>query len=90
MTGGDFPAWLPDPVRHRPAAQASRRQPGRPARRVRPRRLPHYRTCFVEKAIRGQRRADIVIANHALVMTQAAFDGARAARGLKGDGETTR
>jgi ATP-dependent DNA helicase DinG len=50
----------------------------------------HYRTCFVEKAIRGSRRADIVIANHALVLSQAAFDGARAARGSKGDGETTR
>src|SRR5207302_3650910 len=49
----------------------------------------HYRTCFVEKAIRGSRRADIVIANHALVLTQAAFDGARAARGSKADGETT-
>jgi len=28
------------------------------------------------------------VANHALVMTQAAFDGARTARGLKQDGET--
>ena len=36
-----------------------------------------------------RRRADLVIANHALVLTQAAFDGARAARGGKGDGETT-
>jgi ATP-dependent DNA helicase DinG len=43
----------------------------------------------VEKAIRGSRRADIVIANHALVLTQAAFDGARAARGSKADSETT-
>src|SRR6185369_5514279 len=48
-----------------------------------------YRACFVEKAIRGSRRADIVIANHALVLTQAAFDGARAARGSKADGETS-
>jgi len=49
----------------------------------------HYRACFVEKAIRGSRKADIVIANHALVLTQAAFDGARAARGGKTDAETT-
>ena len=50
---------------------------------------PHYRVCFVEKAIRASRRADIVIANHALVLTQAAFDGARAARGGASDVETT-
>lgn len=89
MTGGDFPAWLPGLFAVAPAAQAS------PANLVDRRGecvhagCAHYRTCFVEKAIRGSRRADIVIANHALVLTQAAFDGARAARGSKGDGETT-
>jgi ATP-dependent DNA helicase DinG len=89
MTGGDFPAWLPTLFSVQPAAQAS-------AANLVDRRgecvhagCAHYRTCFVEKAIRGSRRADIVIANHALVLTQAAFDGARAARGSKGDGETT-
>src|SRR6202012_5311741 len=49
----------------------------------------HYRACFVEKAVRASRRGDLVIANHALVLTQAAFDGARAARGAKADGEST-
>jgi ATP-dependent DNA helicase DinG len=49
----------------------------------------HYRVCYIEKAVRGSKRADLVIANHALVLTQAAFDGARAARGLKSDVETT-
>ena len=89
MTGGDFPAWLPSLFSVSPAAQAS------PANLVDRRGecihagCQHYRTCFVEKAIRGSRRADIVIANHALVLTQAAFDGARAARGSKADGETT-
>nr|WP_272886820.1 ATP-dependent DNA helicase [Phenylobacterium aquaticum] len=89
MTGGDFPAWLPTLFGIAPAAQAS------PANLVDRRGecihagCVHYRTCFVEKAIRGSRRADIVIANHALVLTQAAFDGARAARGSKADGETT-
>lgn len=89
MTGGDFPAWLPGLFAVPPAAQAS-------AANLVDRRgecvhagCQHYRACFVEKAIRGSRRADIVIANHALVMTQAAFDGARAARGSKGDTETT-
>jgi ATP-dependent DNA helicase DinG len=89
MTGGDFPAWLPGLFAISPAAQAS------PANLVDRRGecvhagCVHYRACFVEKAIRGSKRADIVIANHALVLTQAAFDGARAARGLKGDIETT-
>jgi ATP-dependent DNA helicase DinG len=89
MTGGDFPAWLPTLFAVSPAAQAS------PANLVDRRGecihagCAHYRTCFVEKAIRGSRRADIVIANHALVLTQAAFDGARAARGSKADGETS-
>jgi ATP-dependent DNA helicase DinG len=89
MTGGDFPAWLPTLFHVAPAAQAS-------AANLVDRRgecihagCAHYRTCFVEKAIRGSRRADIVIANHALVLTQAAFDGARAARGSKADGETS-
>ena len=34
---------------------------------------PHYRRCFIERTVRRARRADIVIANHALVMVQAAF-----------------
>jgi len=89
MTGGDYPAWLPTLFHVSPAAQAS-------AANLVDRRgecihagCMHYRACFVEKAIRGSRRADIVIANHALVLTQAAFDGARAARGSKADGETS-
>ena len=36
---------------------------------------PHYRKCFVESTIRRARRADIVVANHALVMVQAARGG---------------
>jgi ATP-dependent DNA helicase DinG len=89
MTGGDFPAWLPGLFAVGPAAQAS------PANLVDRRgecvhaACQHYRTCFIEKTVRASRRADLVIANHALVLTQAAFDGARAARGLKTDVETT-
>ncbi len=88
MTGGDFPGWLPGLFATPAAQQAS-------AANLVDRRgecvhaaCPHYRTCFVEKTIRASRRADLVVANHALVMTQAAFDGARSARGLKQDGET--
>ncbi len=88
MTGGDFPAWLPGLFAVAPAAQAS------PANLVDRRGecihagCSHYKTCFIEKAVRGSKRADLVIANHALVLTQAAFDGARRARGSKGDIET--
>jgi ATP-dependent DNA helicase DinG len=35
---------------------------------------PHYRTCFIEKAIRRARHAPIVVANHALVIAQSAQD----------------
>jgi ATP-dependent DNA helicase DinG len=33
---------------------------------------PHYRICFIERAIRRARTAPIVVANHALVIAQAA------------------
>ena len=88
MTGGDFPGWLSGLFPVGAGQQAS-------AANLVDRRgecvhaaCPHYRTCFIEKTIRASRRADLVVANHALVMTQAAFDGARTARGLKQDGET--
>jgi len=90
MTGGDFPAWLSSLFAIGPAAQAS-------AANLVDRRgecvhagCSHYRACFVEKAIRASARADLVIANHALVLTQAAFDGARLARGARADGEAAR
>ncbi len=35
---------------------------------------PHYRKCFIEKAVRKSRKADLVVANHALVMVQAALE----------------
>jgi ATP-dependent DNA helicase DinG len=89
MTGGDFPAWLPNLFAVGAGAQAS-------AANLVDRRgecihagCIHYRACFIEKSVRSSRHADIVIANHALVLTQAAFDGARAARGAKADGEST-
>ena len=36
---------------------------------------PHYRICFIERAVRRARHAPIVVANHALVIAQAASDG---------------
>ena len=38
---------------------------------------PHYRTCFIERGIRAAHNADIVVANHALVMAQAMQNGVR-------------
>jgi ATP-dependent DNA helicase DinG len=35
---------------------------------------PHYRICFIERAIRRARHAPIVVANHALVIAQASQD----------------
>ena len=35
---------------------------------------PHWRKCFVEHSIRRARTAELVVANHALVMAQAAYD----------------
>lgn len=88
MTGGDFPAWLPTLFAVPPHAQAA------PANLVDRRgecvhaACPHYRTCFIEKSVRASRRADVVIANHALVLTNAALESARAARGQKPDNES--
>jgi len=88
MTGGDFPGWLPGlfatPAAHAAGAANLVDRRGECVHAA----CPHYRSCFVEKTIRASRRADLVIANHALVLTQAAFDGARSARGQQQDGET--
>lgn len=68
MVGGDFPAWLPDLVgRARTRGLADRR--GECIYSA----CPHYHKCFIEKGVRRAKRAHIVIANHALVMHQAAL-----------------
>ena len=70
MVGGDFPGWL--------------RELFGPTRTVglTDRRgeciygaCAHYQKCFVEKTVRRARRAELVVANHALVMVQAAMGG---------------
>ena len=73
MVGGDFPAWLPDLVgKARTRGLADRR--GECVYSA----CPHYSRCPIEKSVRRARRADIVIANHALVMIQAALGAAGA------------
>jgi ATP-dependent DNA helicase DinG len=37
---------------------------------------PHYRSCFIERVIRRSKNAQIVVANHALVIAQAAGESA--------------
>ncbi len=70
LVGGDFPGWLAELIgRGRVAALADRR--GECVHSA----CLHFRRCFVEKNIRKARQARIVVANHALVMTQAALDG---------------
>lgn len=70
MVGGDFPGWLPDLLgRPRTIGLADRR--GECIFSA----CPHFNKCFIERAVRRARRADIVVANHALVMVQAAMGG---------------
>jgi ATP-dependent DNA helicase DinG len=67
MVGGDLPGWLPSLFRRAGAAALTDRR-GECVYAG----CPHYRRCFIERAERASRESDIVIANHALVMVNAA------------------
>src|SRR5438874_950614 len=67
MVGGDLPGWLPSLFRRAGAAALTDRR-GECVYAG----CPHYRRCFIERAERASREADLVIANHALVMVNAA------------------
>ncbi len=70
MVGGDFPAWLVEILGPaRTIGLADRRGECIYAA------CPHYHKCFIEKTVRRARRAEIVVANHALVMAQSALSG---------------
>jgi ATP-dependent DNA helicase DinG len=76
MVGGDLPGWLPTLFRRAGATALTDRRgeciyAG----------CPHWRRCFIERSARAARDADIVIANHALVMEC----GARPGRGESAD-----
>nr|WP_218647529.1 ATP-dependent DNA helicase [Sphingobium lactosutens] len=67
MIGGDLPGWLPTLFRRNGSTALTDRRgeciyAG----------CPHYRKCFIERSARASADADIVIANHALVMINAA------------------
>ena len=67
MIGGDLPGWLGTLFRQRGVAALTDRR-GECVYAG----CPHYRKCFIERAARASAKADLVIANHALVMVNAA------------------
>ena len=70
MIGGDLPGWLGTLFRKRGIA-ALTDQRGECIYAG----CPHYKKCFIERAARDSAQADLVIANHALVMVNAARSG---------------
>jgi ATP-dependent DNA helicase DinG len=79
MVGGDFPAWLDT---GRLGGLTDRRGECVHSACV------HYRVCPIESAVRKARRAEIVVANHALVMAQATLGGMAPDDNASGDAET--
>ena len=67
MVGGDMPGWLPTLFRRAGSTALTDRR-GECVYAG----CPHYRKCFIERATRASADADLVIANHALVMINAA------------------
>ncbi|MFN2100231.1 ATP-dependent DNA helicase [Altererythrobacter sp. MF3-039] len=67
MIGGDLPGWLGTLFRKR-GITALTDQRGECVYAG----CPHYRKCFIERSARASAQADLVIANHALVMVNAA------------------
>jgi ATP-dependent DNA helicase DinG len=68
LTGPGFPAWLTDLFGQRQTVGLADRH-GECIHSA----CRHYQKCFVEKSRQKSRRADIVVANHALVMISAAM-----------------
>ena len=67
ISGGDYPAWLSDVLGRRVTAGLTDRR-GECIYSA----CAHYSKCYIERNIRKARRADLVVANHALVMINAA------------------
>ena len=70
LLGGDFPSWLLDLLDWRLAGELTDTR-GECIYSA----CDHYRKCFIEHTQRRARDADIVVANHALVLIQAALSG---------------
>jgi len=70
IQGGDLPGWIAELFGLGLLARLADRR-GECIHAA----CPHWRRCFVEHTIRRARSADLVVANHALVMAQAAWGG---------------
>lgn len=70
VQGGDLPGWLAELFGGALIASIADRR-GECIHAA----CPHWRRCFIEHTIRRSRTAELVVANHALVMTQAAWGG---------------
>jgi ATP-dependent DNA helicase DinG len=70
IQGGDLPGWLSE-LFGAPVILSLADRRGECIHAA----CPHWRRCFVEHTIRRARTAQLVVANHALVMTQAAWGG---------------
>lgn len=70
LKGGDLPGWLPDLIGKSRVHWLSDRR-GECLHGG----CPHYRQCFIESSVRRARGAELVIANHALIMNAAAKGG---------------
>ncbi|GBR07740.1 ATP-dependent DNA helicase [Acetobacter oeni] len=68
LFGGDLPGWFGEIFGHGIVSAVADRR-GECIHGA----CPHYQRCFVEHSIRRAQEADLVIANHALVMSQAAW-----------------
>ena len=75
MAGGDLPGWLAT-LFGRAAFTGLTDRRGECIYAG----CPHYRSCFIERSARASAHADIVIANHALVMVNAVRERAEAQR----------
>ena len=71
MIGGDFPAWLIDIL----GAHLTINMTDKLGECIHS-ACDHYRKCFIERNVRRAPAADIVVANHALVMILAVLGGA--------------
>jgi ATP-dependent DNA helicase DinG len=70
LFGGDLPGWFAELFGHNLLATIADRR-GECIHAA----CPHFSACVIEHVIRKARRADLVIANHALVMAQAVWGG---------------
>ena len=78
MVGGDLPGWLPSLFRRAGATALTDRR-GECVYAA----CPHYRKCFIERSARAAADADLVIANHALVMINSARGRETASRATR-------